>query len=253
MDEYINQSLMHWTARGKKEKESFEVLKMIINEGFLQLSYSPNYGTPPANPDEYDPLNDRRTIMACFTDLPLQFSKTFCEKFGHFGIGFKKETMITYGANPVMYTTNNHLHRIREINDLINKLLKKEMDRGWREELEPYQFTSDQLYALNEIFGFTQEFSYRNRDENYFQREWRINYETLQNTRNGIAELPGYGRVKGLRGRDLKFEMKFDIADIDFLVVPRRFRKEILKLGFSSDQVKIYEVEVLGRWWRKFF
>jgi hypothetical protein len=250
MKDYISNTLVHWTGRGKNDDEAFEALINILKTQLLYLSYCPNYGTPTSTPSTRDNLNDRKTMMICFTDLPLRYSKIFCSKFGRFGIGFKKERMMGYGANPVLYTTTQHLPRIKNINALINKLMSEDIDREWKEEMERYQFTSQQLYSLFEFFGFTQEYSYKDRDINYYQREWRLNYETLPIEPGKGAEKVGYGGMHGLVNGKFMCEMKFSLDDIDFIIIPKSYfkrRKELL--GINKSKIQIYEVVVENKWW----
>ena len=253
MDNYISNTLVHWTGRGKDNENSFEILKSIISKQIIYLSYCPNYGTPTENPTVRDNINDKKTMMVCFTDLPLIYSNEFCSKFGTFGIGFKKEKMIEYGANPVLYTTKKHIDRIENVNGLINKLLGEEVDREWRGEMERYQFTAEQLYSLHEFFGFTQEYSYKERDINYYQREWRLNYDTLPFEVGKGAEKIGYGGMHGLVGGKFMCEMKFSIDDIDYIIMPKSFYKRRNELSeLSNDKFLIYEVEVEGKWYKKY-
>jgi hypothetical protein len=258
MNKFINNTLVHWTGRNKNDENAFEVLKKIISSQKIYLSYCPNHPTPVDEPSTRENINDKKTMMVCFTDLPLKYSKTFCKKFGTFGIGFNKKKMIEYGANPVFYTTAKHLDRIKNTNSLINKLISEEIDREWKDENlnngigENYQFTGEQLYALNELFGFTQEFSYKDRDENYYQREWRINYETLPIEVGKGAEKIGYGgmhhKVKG------KFlcEMKFAIEDIDYIILPKSFKRKEEITELPGNKFVIYEAAVEGKWWVKY-
>ena len=161
--------------------------------------------------------------------------------------------MIEYGANPVLYTTKKHIDRIENVNGLINKLLGEEVDREWRGEMERYQFTAEQLYSLHEFFGFTQEYSYKERDINYYQREWRLNYDTLPFEVGKGAEKIGYGGMHGLVGGKFMCEMKFSIDDIDYIIMPKSFYKRRNELSeLSNDKFLIYEVEVEGKWYKKY-
>lgn len=248
MDKYISNTLIHWTGRNKSSDDAFEILKKVISNQIIYLSYCPNYATPLSSDvlSTRNGINDRKTMMVCFTDLPLEYSKDFCSKFGTFGIGFKKENMIKYGANPVLYTTNQHLDRMKEISGLIGNLLAKEVDREWRSEGEPYWFTTEQIYALNEVFGFTQEYMYKDRDNNYYQREWRINYDTLPFESGNGAVKVGYGGMRGIVGGKFMCEMKFSLDDIDYLIIPEKYisRKDEFNINIP---ILIYEEVVEGK------
>jgi hypothetical protein len=113
--------------------------------------------------------------MVCFTDIPLKHSREQCSKFGSFGVGFKKENLIKYGANPALYTTGVHFNRIKKLANLLSRMEDLEKDREWRDELEPYQFGEEETFALQDVIDFLQEYSYRNNDTSdyvtYYQRE----------------------------------------------------------------------------------
>jgi hypothetical protein len=258
-DKYINNTLVHWTGRGKDDEKSFEILKSIISKKKIYLSYCPNFATPVDQPSTRNNINDKRTMMVCFTDLPLKYSKEFCAKFGKFGVGFKKSKMIEYGANPVFYTTGEHLNRIISTNSLINKLLSEEVDREWKDAKlnngvgDRYQFKSEQLYALKDLFGFSQEFSYKERDENYYQREWRLNFDTLPFESGKGAEKVGFGGMHGVVGGKFMCEMKFSLDDIDYIILPKSFFKRAKEIGeLCNNKFLIYEIEVENKWWKRF-
>lgn len=58
MDNYISNTLVHWTGRNKDDERAFEILKDIISSQLIHLSYCPNYGTPVDNPPMRDNIND---------------------------------------------------------------------------------------------------------------------------------------------------------------------------------------------------
>ena len=245
MKDYINNTLVHWTGREKDDDSAFDVLKSIVNNQMLWLTPAPNFGST---------IPEKETMMICFTDIPLKFSKEHCSLFGKFGVGFKKENFINYGANPVQYLTSVHNNRISEVNTLINELLQKNVDREWKKEMEKYQFSEEQLYSLLELFGFTQEYKYNNNHINYYQREWRIDYQTLTPKIGGNPTIPGQSGLRGNISGKFRCEMKFAIEDIDYIVLPKshyKRRNEIL--DNVNCEVKIYEVEVENKWWKKFY
>jgi hypothetical protein len=237
VNDYISDTLVHWTSRAKSDKESFDCLKNIVTSRLLYLSYCPNYAD--------SSIKEKRTMMVCFTDLPLKYCGDVCSLFGKFGVGFKKKAMIEYGANTVFYTTERHLNRIVELNTLIKKLISEEADREWKSERERYQFTTEQLVSLHEIFGFTQEYSYKTNHVNYFQREWRLNFNTLPFV-SGSDELnkPGFAsfNIKEFG------EMMFATEDIEYLIVPKAYSEDAKRLSVQIGcNLKIYEEEVDGK------
>lgn len=249
MPKFISETLTHWTGRKKTEHEAFDVLKKIITTKRLLLTYCPNYPKLSEN-------QQLRTMMVCFTDIPLELSADHCAEFGKFGIGFSKEKMILYGANPVFYTTNEMKKKVESFIYLIHRLQSEEKDREWSaidsnvNDGIRYQFNTDQFNAMTELAGFMQNYQYNDSKIDYYQREWRINYETLPHT-IGIEpqNIPGEGAIYGAIGegdkKRIAGSMLFDLNDIDFVVVPREYSQQAEQLveGLKAV-VKIYENEV---------
>ncbi|MEN6502859.1 MAG: abortive infection system antitoxin AbiGi family protein [Tenuifilaceae bacterium] len=242
--DYINDTLVHWTGRAKDDDSAFEILKSIVTKQLLWLTKAPNFGST---------IRDKETMMVCFTDIPLRFSEKHCSLFGKFGVGFNKNKFIEYGANPVLYLTSTHNSRISEVNTLINRLLGENIDREWREQVDRYQFTEDQLYSLFELFSFSQEYKYNDNHINYYQREWRIGYETLTPKIGGDPTIPGQSGIRGIVNGKMRCEMKFAPEDIDYIILPKsHYKRKNEILDIVDCKVKIYEVEVERKWWKKF-
>ena len=238
---YVSNELVHWTGRGKSNEHAFSILRTICDEESLRLSYCPTY----VHPDF-----QQKPEMVCFTDIPLKHSHEHCNIFGKFGIGFKKSTMIRYGANPVLYTTGMHFDRIKHINSFLKRMKDLEKDREWRAEMEPYTFTEDETVALREVTEFLQEYSYKNRDEEdyvtYHQREWRVAFSSLPFAGGGMSQLPGMSGIY-IRNESPHKILKFSPDDVEFIVVPIRFWWAARKVGKSLNcKVKVYEFAVGG-------
>lgn len=249
MPDFISNTLTHWTGRNKTDEEAFAIVEQIIKTRKLLLTYCPNYPRLPEN-------RQLKTMMICFTDIPLNLSREQCERFGKFGVGFSKEVMIRYGANPVLYTTREMNEKVEKFISLIGRLQSEEVDREWRDATlnddvgDRYQFTSEQFYAMAELAGFMQNYQYSNTSIDYYQREWRINYETLPKAIGMEPQVnPGQGAIHGSIGegarRKVACSMLYDLNDIDYLVVPRAFQARAQQLvdGLRAE-VKIYEDEI---------
>ncbi len=232
MSSYISNSLIHWTGRNKNFEEAYSTLEKIINSEILWLSFCPIHNSA---------IEDCKIMMVCFTDIPLSLSEEHCNTFGKFGIAFNKNRMIGYGANPVFYLTDKNNNRLKEVYNFLTKALDKERDREFLEGSENFDYSTEQIYSLLEIFGFTQEY-YSNTIEKefYYEREWRINCQTLKIV-SGQNE-PESGQAKML-GITQKNGMKFDLSDIDFMIVPNSFYDKAC-LAFPKLKVKIYENEI---------
>lgn len=209
--------MVHWTGRAKTHDQAFLALSSICADHLLRLLYCPIYVQK-----DFRPQNR----MVCFTDIPLEFSAQHCSRFGKFGIAFKKQNMIKYGANPVFYTTEAHLARVKHLSTLLAKMRDMEKDRELKSALEPYYFTEDETVAFIGILGFLQEYSYKNSDTasdlTYYQREWRLTFNILP-FRSGDGQIsPGSASFESKNGISYPI-FKFAAVDVDSIIVPRAF------------------------------
>jgi hypothetical protein len=236
---YVNSELVHWTGRNPPGNDAFQALSAICQEEILRLSFCPRYVQGKLKPN---------SAMVCFTDVPLKHSKEHCGNFGRFGIAFQKQNMISYGANPVFYTTGKHLKRIQEVAELTANLYQDYKDRDWKESGEPYQFTDPQFLALNETIEFTQEYSYKNADNEdyatYYQREWRLTFNSLEFAGSGTPHTAGKSSFYNRDG-DTHHIFKFAPEDVAYIIVPLRFYWQARKLAKKFNcGVKVYELAV---------
>ena len=238
--EYLNEELVHWTGRKKNDCEAFEILKAIADEQILRLMPCPNYD---------DPDLKKKSAMVCFTDIPLKYSREHCkDRFGRFGIAFNKQKMIRYGVNPVFYTTKEHFNNIMNIAKLLERMRDLEKDREWKEELEPYQFKENETVALMKTIEFLQEYSHNSKDDgeyvNYYQREWRLAFNSLPFAGGDQPHLPGMSSVYN-KGDKTYFVFKFGAGDVEYLIVPLRYWLKGYKLAQQLGcSLKIYEFSV---------
>jgi len=236
---YVSDELIHWTGRAKEVSEAYQILYSICSELKLRLTFCPNY---------VDDTKEfaQNTVMACFTDIPLRFSREHCSKFGEFGIAFRKPKMIGYGANPVHYTTGKHFERIKHVAKLLEHMVEMEKDREWKDTPEePYQFSEDETVALKEVTEFLQEYSYKANDDaeyvTYYQREWRLAFNSLTFASSGKEPEPG---MASFQGGGVRF-MKFARDDVAYLVVPLKYYCKAWKLARQLGcGLKIYELVV---------
>jgi len=239
MRKYLSNTLVHWTGRGKNDSSAMKSLSTICNEEILRLTFCPNYVSQSYNPE---------TAMVCFTDIPLWNAKEHCKKFGKFGIGFKRNKMIEYGANPALYTTEKHFKRILHLSSLLSKMIDLEKDREWKQEEEPYFFNEDETVAFQEMLEFLQEYSYENQDQldyvTYYQREWRIAFKSLPFAGGNTVQQPGMSCFYIVDGKSYS-NFKFKKTDINFIVLPFKYWREGRKLSKKLNcKLKIYEFSV---------
>jgi len=237
--DYVSDFLVHWTGRNKSDETAAQILKTICEESVLRLTHCPRYVQGDLKP---------YASMVCFTDIPLKVSSEHCGRFGRCGIGFRKDAMIAYGANPVFYTTSRHLARIRHLEALLARMKDFEKDREWREELEQYRFTEDETIALTEITDFHQEYSYKNDDNTpyvtYYQREWRLPFSSLPFAGAGKSHESGMSSFYIRDGESYPI-FKFGSSDVAFLVVPRAFQGIVSDLVQRTGwEIRVFEDEV---------
>lgn len=237
---YVNNTLVHWTGRGQTDFDALSALASICDEKLLRLSYCPNYVS-----EEYD----KKSAMVCFTDIPLWHAKEHCRRFGKFGIGFKKEKMIGYGANPALYTTGQHFSRIKQLSGLLERMEDLEKDREWKEEVEPYNFTEDETVAFQEVTDFLQEYSYKSQDSSeyvtYYQREWRLTFRSLPFAGGTKPQNPGMSCFYIRNGKSYS-TVKFSNDDVDYIVVPAKYWLHGRRLAKQMGcKLKIYELSVI--------
>lgn len=239
MRAYVNNTLVHWTGRGQTDSAALAALTSICDEKVLRLSYCPNYAS-----EEYK----KESAMVCFTDIPLWHAKEHCRIFGKFGIGFKKETMIGYGANPALYTTAGHFSRIKKISELLERMEDLEKDREWKDEVEPYNFTENETVAFQEVTDFLQEYSYKSQDPSgyvtYYQREWRLTFRSLPFAGGSKPQDPGMSCFYIRNGKSYS-TVKFSSDDVDYIVVPARHWRSGRRLAKRMGcKLKLYELSV---------
>jgi hypothetical protein len=100
--------LIHWTSKDLAEKplddptirESYVALLRSIYSKGLRFSI-------PKNPDVVVGINGPTKIptkpIICFTELRLSQTQEHASQYGGLGIGFRREFLMTWGANPVFY------------------------------------------------------------------------------------------------------------------------------------------------------
>lgn len=218
--------LLHFTGRtAATDDAAFTVLESICKSSILRLSTCPIFGKE---------TFEQKYMMVCFTDPEKVDLSAHTEAFGRFAVGFKKEPLMQYGANPVLYITPQIYGSIEKHLSLLAKLSDLNKDRDWKAAHEPYQFTEEELFALIKITGLTQEYSYRADPArlNYDQAEWRLLWCACTQVWDGEKHRPGTVAPSSINKKAIGL-LKFAASDIDYIVTPKEFEERGVNLAQS--------------------
>jgi hypothetical protein len=114
---YVSDELTHFVGRAKNlDKQRYALLLKILRDGWLQASYREELGRPgfTMRSDGRKPLSTNEAIkctMLCFCDIPQGQLKIHTQKYGSFGIAFRKQFLLRQGATPVYYVPRNARNR----------------------------------------------------------------------------------------------------------------------------------------------
>ena len=133
--------------------------------------------------------------------------------------------MEEYGANPVLYVTTKNLAHINSQMGLLRKFEDLNKDREWKEDVEPYQFSEEELLSFYFTAGLSQELKYKGEKDNYFQSEWRILYQPDLFLGQNKENKPGMIRPSSLNGKNVGY-LKFDARDISYILVSEEYAKQ---------------------------
>lgn len=108
---YVTNELTHFVGRGKSEDEQYDLMvNKILKEGWL--TYPPHDRKPERNisVNLVKTISDGKMIntqVICFCDIPLADLDIHMAKYSRFGLSFKREFLLPFGACPVFYVANN--------------------------------------------------------------------------------------------------------------------------------------------------
>lgn len=205
---FISDYLTHWTGKcdgrlpqnsGRDETKGFNNLKLILSDYRLLLNDAPLLRENGMS----------HFWMTCFTDIPHPLSREHCQRYGKFGITFKKSALIAYGANPVLYLTSGK-------KDDAKKIYKFICDANT--DTDKITVDPDVLESLKKFFAFVQDYEHET-DTYYYEREWRILQNNLECC-NGDTKPGKRCIVKGEKGMAEKYYFQFSPKDVEFLICP---------------------------------
>lgn len=216
----ISSTLLHFTGKYLNQtREAYLAhLREIITKGI-------RFNTPDEilviSPDLIWPyLQD----IICFTDIPLELCRELSELYGKLGFGFSRETIQSYGGNPVFYVPNGFVTRSKILESL-------------------YQILEGHGKALHLLANFKMYGESTDRFCFLKEREWRLIYDE-------DPELAGTFVTRAEEERDLaKPVLKVLFKNRDFEVTLREegliatFNVRDLKTG----QDKPFSVTRLGQ------
>jgi len=109
---YVSEELTHFVGRKlQTEAKQFQLLLTILRTGWLQASYSVEFGPGIVlMADGSKPLTSNEAVRAttvCFCDIPFDDLKIHMAKYSRFGLAFAKRFMLSRGASPVFYVAQN--------------------------------------------------------------------------------------------------------------------------------------------------
>lgn len=229
--EHINPFLTHWVGRKKNDEESFVILKTILESSELKFS-----SCPISFPKSTYTVTQQ---MICFTDTPIRKSKYTCLRYGYFGMSFNKERMVEFGANPVLYLTDNRsIHLDFEINQRYIKNSDQLIHSWITSIMQPYD---------------TKKYQKENHAE-FYEREWRI-VRKLPAQRNDVAamfqgefnEYPFESEIRRQQNsqniNDETFFLKFESSILENVIVPENYETQATQLmknlGLNCDLIVI--------------
>jgi len=234
----IASSLFHFTTK-------ISTLKLILSEKRLRASYNIEFIG-----DMYPEQQYAAIPMVCFCDIPLKFIiKNHTHRYGHIGLGFKKDWGLRNKVNPIMYRVKESpiekpfMDLIRETNLNLNRASK-----NYSSVFEKKTMDTSIIDSLDSILGNAMKITsfikpYEDKRNNYLDREWRwlalgeITFSPEDNERyrkilNGSYYLnPDY--------------LDFEIDDLNYLIVERRADISQAIKVIKSLELKEMEKDIL--------
>lgn len=196
MPEYLSERLFHFWGLGMSDDQMFEVLESIADNGLLCTTGNQDsigeFRFFSFQDGEERRVRLRQWARVCFTEVPSDKLTIIRQRFGSFGIGFPRRTILHWGGCPVWYIPNSYrsdtqygrfpvaLNSLRELADLVESMKQK----GTILTLGTADLTKDASFALLDRFkgvlfflaSHFKEMSPLEGDDHSFlyEREWRL-------------------------------------------------------------------------------
>jgi hypothetical protein len=200
---YTSDELFHLVGRchPTDHEANYDTLLKVLADGCISHPpHRPDWGTVSYVLDMNESLTSGKLIVPtviCFCDIPLKKLGLHTRKYGMFGLSFKREFLVQYGARPVTYvpiskSQGGGIHGLTFLKDI------EAVHRGFRRQLgEPSNGAAPPsrplgtepktpeaaIAALRSVFekdmlAFIQPFDADLQDSDvnnyYLEREWRM-------------------------------------------------------------------------------
>ncbi|MFH1613690.1 MAG: abortive infection system antitoxin AbiGi family protein [Planctomycetota bacterium] len=113
----------------------------------------------------------------CFCDIPVDDLKIHTQKYGYFGLSFRKEFIASKGGAPVFYMPKQRAEEFDRISSEVVDLFKDSINKTSSEE-EKQKHIKRFLFMLKNIFSYLKSFDHMLTEDHmenfYFEREWRV-------------------------------------------------------------------------------
>jgi hypothetical protein len=222
MNCYTSDELFHFVGRSNPSSHdhNYETLSKIIDSGWVSAPpHIKGWGPHSYRLDLSRTLESGELIqpaITCYCDIPIAALEIHVAKYGHFGLSFKRETLVKYGARPVTYFPisktdpfspyGKSLLRDIEatyrsfIKHLAAPVAKSHFSRGHGSESATPEDTIRALRGTLErdfiafIKPFNADLPLDHPDNYYLEREWRKlgNMEVTIDTLNRVVVKQGY-------------------------------------------------------------
>jgi hypothetical protein len=183
------------------------------------------------------------TPMKCFCDIPLGMIKNHMQRYGYYGIGFKKSFLQRHGATPVIYIHKNSEHffgfKKMKVLDLDQKLFLPLLKR---------YYGSD--YFFDDELGIVEPRRIRFYDE----KEWRflpknVTLEILEEFPT-IQEGLEFVRIKNSTNPFSTTPIKPSINDIEYVIIHKKKElpeiiKQLRSIFSNSDDADLMITKII--------
>jgi hypothetical protein len=196
---FLGETLFHFLGSGEDQK-LFDIFDSIARRGLLMTVGNKDGKLDRFSVSMTGGITESFEVMqparVCFTDIHEKLLSEHCEHYGKFGIGFARETILSWGGNPVVYLPNHPapatlegtmgtmlycLHRVpllmaalRACMALGNAPLNISKTTLVGVDRDAYINQAD--FSLRRMWAFVKEMSSQDKNDYQYlyEREWRI-------------------------------------------------------------------------------